>query len=46
MSKMVQELKMEIEPIKNTQTEGVLLVKILEIQRETPKASFTNRYKR
>jgi hypothetical protein len=46
MNKMVQDLKMEIEAIKKTQTEGILEMENLEKRTGTTDTSITTRYKR
>jgi predicted nucleic acid-binding Zn-ribbon protein len=43
MNKIIQNLKVEIESIKETQTDGNLEMKILETQTGTLEASLTNR---
>ena len=43
MNKTVQDLKMEIESIKKTQSEGNLEMKNLDLRQETKEVSLTNR---
>lgn len=42
LKKKVQELKLEIESIKETQTNGNMYINILESQKRTSEACFTN----